>query len=236
MLSGRTLIRTFTAPLLDVLFPPACLSCKTLLSAQEKYVCSSCWATLERITSDHPLYGETRNKLLAEGAVSELYSCYLFHTEGVFQQLAHAMKYEGFVSIGLLFGREIGAALNEKQERADALIPIPLHKRKIRERGYNQAELIARGISDVTAIPVRTDLVRRTRYTQTQTKLHRDERKKNMEKAFEVPSELRAFAQDKRCILVDDVITTGATIHSCASELLQAGAASVIAVSAALAE
>jgi ComF family protein len=118
----------------------------------------------------------------------------------------------------------------------DYLVPIPLHRRKLRERGYNQAELIASGMSEVTGIPVRTDLVRRKKFTQTQTMLSLEERKKNMDDAFEeVPVAIRNL-ENNTCILVDDVITTGSTIISCARELRAAGASRTIAASSALAE
>jgi ComF family protein len=118
----------------------------------------------------------------------------------------------------------------------DYLVPIPLHRRKLRERGYNQAELIAGGMCEVTGIPVRSDLVRRMKFTQTQTMLSLEERKKNMDDAFEVrASELRQI-KGKTVILIDDIITTGATIESCGRELRQAGATKIIAASSALAQ
>jgi ComF family protein len=117
----------------------------------------------------------------------------------------------------------------------DYLVPIPLHRRKLRERGYNQAELIACGMSEVTGIPVRTDLVRREKFTQTQTMLSLEERKKNMDDAFEVVPVATRNLENKTCILVDDVITTGSTILSCARELRDAGASRIIAASSALA-
>jgi ComF family protein len=174
--------------------------------------------------------------LLETGVVADLVSCFVFHADGAFQHMAHAMKYDGFVSIGYLFGHEIGQAMKQRGVEADLLIPIPLHKRKMRERGYNQAELIARGIAEETGIPVRTDVVYRTRYTETQTKLHIDDRKKNVEDAFAVTQHAAAVLGGARCVLVDDVITTGATIVSCAGTLLEAGAQSVLAASIALAE
>jgi ComF family protein len=118
----------------------------------------------------------------------------------------------------------------------DYLVPIPLHRRKLRERGYNQAELIADGMSEVAGIPVRTDLVRRKKVTQTQTMLSLEERKKNMDDAFEVVPVAIRNLENKTCILVDDVITTGSTIISCARELRAAGASRTVAASSALAE
>lgn len=146
------------------------------------------------------------------------------------------MKYEGFEKLGVWLGRELGRAIQSTGLQADCLIPIPLHKRKFRERGYNQAELIARGTSEITGICVRSDIVRRWRFTDTQTKLNIEQRKKNMDDAFEVVPGKESAVHHMRCIIVDDVITTGATIQSCAGELHAAGASRVIAASLALAK
>lgn len=170
------------------------------------------------------------------GSVSDLVSCFLFQTEGVIQLLAHAMKYEGFEQLGVWLGRELGKRIQESNIRADYLIPIPLHRRKFRERGYNQAEIIARGVSDITQIPVRVDLVQRCRFTETQTKLNLEQRQKNVEDAFELVRVNENVLSGKVFLLVDDVITTGATLSSCAGELVAGGASKVIAASLALAQ
>ncbi|HCA78588.1 MAG TPA: hypothetical protein DEP53_02525, partial [Bacteroidetes bacterium] len=115
----------------------------------------------------------------------------------------------------------------------DAVVPVPLHKRKLRERGFNQSLLIARGISGVLGIPVRADLVRRTRWTQTQTALSKEERKQNVEDAFECGE---TNLQGLCVIVVDDVITTGATIEAVARALEASKAKTVIAASAAIAQ
>ncbi len=232
----RHLARTFTDPLLDFLFPRVCFNCQQLLPEGTKYVCEPCWKSIERVHEEHPLFLETKVKLLETGSVSDLVSCFLFQTEGVIQLLAHAMKYEGFEQLGVWLGRELGKRIQESNIRADYLIPIPLHRRKFRERGYNQAEIIARGVSDITQIPVRVDLVQRCRFTETQTKLNLEQRQKNVEDAFEVVHAKEGEMRGKICIIVDDVITTGATLSSCAGELRAVGASEVIAASLALAQ
>lgn len=234
--SAKRLVSSWAAYLLDFIFPRVCLNCQQLLSDSQRYVCSSCWEAIERVHTQHPLYCETKEKLLASGVVNDLVSCFVFQTEGAFQRLAHAMKYEGFERLGVWLGRELGRTIQSAGLQADYLIPVPLHKRKFRERGYNQAELIARGVAEVTGMPVRTDVVRRRRFTETQTKLDLEQRKKNMEDAFEVVSERKDAVHGKSWMIVDDVITTGATIQSCAGELSATGASRVIAVSLALAK
>ncbi|MGH2567188.1 MAG: ComF family protein [Bacteroidota bacterium] len=230
------LARSLSAPLFDFIFPRACLNCQQLLNDGQRYVCVPCWDAIERVHPQHPLFSDTKEKLLASGTVSDLVSCFVFQTEGTFQRLAHAMKYEGFERLGVWLGRELGKIVEAQAVHADFLIPIPLHRRKFRERGYNQAEIIARGVSEVMSIPVRSDVVRRWRFTETQTKLNIDQRQNNMEDAFEIIPGKEKEVDGKICMIVDDVITTGATIHSCAAELISAGASQVIAASLALAQ
>jgi ComF family protein len=232
----KSAYRVFVTPFLDFVFPPVCVCCNELLSDSSQRVCEKCWDSIQRVTRDHPLYLETRSKLTESGVVDELVSHFVFEKEGAFQHVAHALKYGGYESVGLELGRRVGRTMNDWGITADGLIPIPLHKAKERERGYNQSDLIARGISTSTGIPVRTDLVHRRKYTQTQTQLSLEQRRVNMEDAFEIHRSSRPDVEGKTFILVDDVITTGATINSCARELKSAGASTVIAASAALAQ
>ena len=147
--------------------------------------------------------------------------------------IAHALKYSGVRQVGLELGRRLGYLLREERICADLLVPVPLHKRKIRERGFNQSYLIARGIAEVLGIPVRTDIVHRCKWTQSQTALSKDERKQNVANAFRGG---RAGVSELRILVVDDVITTGATVEAVGAALKRSGAKYVIAVSAALAE
>ena len=169
-------------------------------------------------------------------ALAILFSCFVFKKDCPFQHIAHALKYKEYKSIGIDLGNRIGRAMNKWNVKADILIPVPLHRIKYRERGYNQSDFIASGISSVVGKPVVLNALRRTRYTQTQTKLNIEERQKNMEYAFELVPHSSKILSGKKCLLVDDIITTGATTNSCAKVILSAGAVKIIAASAALAE
>ena len=170
---------------------------------------------------------------MASGTIADLVSLFVFEKEGPFQAIVHALKYSGIQQVGVELGRRLGSALQEEKIHADAVVPVPLHKRKLRERGFNQSLLIARGVSEVLGIPVRADLVRRCRWTQTQTALSKEERKQNVEDAFECGE---ASLEGKCIIVVDDVITTGATIEAVASALQASNVKTVIAASAAIAQ
>lgn len=230
------LSRSIVRPLLDFIYPPTCVSCGNLLTPDVEHICTNCWDSIIRVTRAHELYLETKGKLLSSGHITDLASAFVFEKEGAFQRIAHSMKYEGMPSLGSKLGNRIGEVLQEWNLSADCIIPIPLHKRKLRERGYNQAEYIARGVSETSGIPYYNDLVKRRKDTQSQTTLNIDERRENVHAAFEIAAGKLDYIKDKKLIVVDDVITTGATIVSCAQELRLAGAASVIAVSVALAQ
>lgn len=175
-------------------------------------------------------------KLLSDGIISDLVACFVFEKEGSFQHIIHALKYKEYKSIGLDLGMCIAKVLKELNLEVDILIPVPLHRIKYRERGYNQSEFIARGIASIIDKPIVSNAVRRIRYTQTQTNLNIEERHKNLENAFELTPHSSVILSRKKCLLVDDVITTGATTNSCAQTILSAGSAEIIAAAAALAE
>ena len=231
-----TIAQSIINPLIDFIYPPVCISCNTPLPNGSQKICRNCWGAIPALTKDHSLYQETRNKLLAEGCIDDLISCYVFEREGPFQHIAHALKYQEYRSFGVELGKQIGGLVRDWDVEIDIIIPIPLHRIKHRERGYNQSEFVAQGIASTICKPMIVDAVRRIRHTQSQTKLNLEERYKNMKNAFEIlPGASKKFF-GKTCLLVDDVITSGATINSCASEMLATGAKSCIAASAALAK
>lgn len=232
----RTLPYRLISPFLDFLYPPVCIACNTPLQDSSQKVCADCWDAIPRVTRLLPLYQQTRTKLLGEGYISDLVSCFVFEKEGPFQHIVHALKYKEYRSLGIDLGMCIGKTIKEYHLEFDILIPVPLHRLKYRERGYNQSEFIARGIASVVNKPVILNAVRRIRNTQTQTKLNSHERRKNMERAFEFIPRSSYILSGKTCLLVDDVITTGATTNACAQELSSAGVEKIIAASAALAE
>ncbi|HVN47328.1 MAG TPA: ComF family protein [Bacteroidota bacterium] len=229
-----TFLRHTAIPLLDFIYPPSCLICRRPPEDHSQKVCASCWQSIQQLSLHHPLYLETRQKLLCDHYIQDLVSCYLFEKEGAFQHIAHALKYQEFKSLGIELGKQIGHTMQRRNIDADVIIPVPLHKRKYRERGYNQAEYLAKGIALVFDKPILSSVLQRKRYTQTQTKLSAEERCNNMQGAFVILD--TNIINGKICLLVDDVITTGATINACAKELIHGGASKIIAASSALAQ
>ncbi len=230
------LVRAVLQSAADVLYPPVCIVCGSLLPEYASPVCAGCWDSMTAVSDDSPLFRETRDRLRTDGHVDDLVSCVIFEKGGAFQQIAHAIKYQSMETLAVDLGRRLGVRILGRGIRADIVVPVPLHRVKLRERGYNQSERIARGIAEVCGWRVIPDAVLRTRYTGTQTALGVEERRRNVHDAFRCLPDCRTDIRGQRCLLVDDVITTGATTTSCARALREAGAATVIAASIALAQ
>ena len=237
-LSLSALLRAVAAPARDFVFPPLCFSCNARLTDTESRLCSSCWQSIEHVDANDETVLILRDRFSAEGFIDEFYSCYYFEESGVFQHLVHSLKYNAITLFGVELGKHIGVMLNENVDvhSIDGIVPIPLHKLKQRERGYNQSEFLCKGISSIIQRPVVSTLVTRLKNTVSQTHLTADERKKNVGDAFDIRGQKRDGVKGKTFLIVDDVITTGSTIQSLAKLLKDAGAGKVIAASAALAK
>jgi ComF family protein len=232
----KSLFRDILRHLRDFIYPPVCFICHEALNPDDDRICQSCWGKCPVIDRDHSTYQSLRAKFDDGGSISDFMSCFLFEKEGVFQEIVHLLKYRGMKTVGVQLGTKIGEKMREEGfPCADYLIPVPLHRRKKRERGYNQSECICKGISRVTGIPVNASLIRRIKDTQSQTQLNLEQRKENVSDAFQIDPCYLPLIQDNIFILVDDVMTTGATIQECARVLLQFKAKKVFAASAALA-
>jgi len=147
---------------------------------------------------------------------------FYFTKESLMQHLMHQFKYRGNRELGLQFGRMMGNALKLSNRFHDinALVPLPLFPAKEKKRGYNQATVLCEGISEILKLPVLTNIITRPRHTETQTQKGRIERWKNIEGKFQLKDSVSI--QNKHLLLVDDVITTGATLEACGHELLLA--------------
>ena len=199
--------------MLDLLLPPACLACGVRTPGPEALLCPACAALLDEADAD-----ALRAEILADAALDDAVARFRYRPDGPLAPVLHALKYGQRPRYGRLLGRSL-AALDLAP--ADALVPMPLHRARYLERGYNQAEEIAHGLAEVADLPVRTDLLARLVFTDTQTKRTRHDRAANVAHAFDAASD----ADGKRLWVVDDVLTTGATSRAAADALKAAGAA-----------
>ncbi len=193
---------------------------------------------MRRVQPDERLYRRAIEHLTAEETILGLVSAFVFEEKGTLQLLIHQLKYSGMRGVGEELGKEVGRLLQASLPGVhfDGVVPVPLHRVKQRERGYNQSVCIAQGIRSVTGIPVAGSILLRGRYTETQTKLDAEQRKENVRDAFILAPGRKSAIRGKTYLLVDDVITTGATIVSCARVLASEGAGKLYAASIALAE
>jgi ComF family protein len=197
-----------------------CFGCGSVLNKSELAVCQTCKAEMPRTN----FIDKSDNKVaeLFWGLVHFSYASALFYfqKDARLQRLMHALKYHGQHEIGVILGNLAGKEiLNSTWSELDYIIPIPLHPNKFKKRGYNQSEKIGEGISQRLMKPMLTDLLLRSVNTDTQTKKNKSERRENMQNVFEL-SEHEKY-RGKHFLLVDDVLTTGATMESAANVLLQ---------------
>ncbi len=212
---------------IHLLYPPCCLCCQTVLEPHEKHVCLACITQFPRTYFEripmNTVEQVFRGRLLLEAATALWY----FYPESKTQTLMHALKYHDSIDAGLYMGKLLGQSILEAERfpKPDLLIPVPLHSKKLRKRGYNQAEIIAKGIEKVLHIPVNTTALQRVAFNESQTKKGRFARWQNVETIFKAikPSEV----EDKCVLLVDDVVTTGATLEACGKQLQESGVSSL---------
>ena len=227
-----SLVVRLLEPLFQLVYPPTCLSCERYLPDTESKICPECCSKIRRLTLDDELYREKLGQLIAKGNISGFASVFHFEKDGVLQALIHQLKYREMTSVGMELGKFVSESLSTMLERIsfDALVPVPLHPARERERGYNQSEVICRGMGKAIGIPT-CRMLKRVRHTKTQTKLDAHERKENVAEAFAVNHRYARRVPHGTFLLVDDIITTGATVDECARVLKQHGAAKIFAAS-----
>jgi ComF family protein len=201
-------------------FPSTCIICGNRLPDHRIVLCFPCEIRMPRSGLGDPQLNPVSR--IFWGRVPVKAGTSLFHLEkgSAYRVLLHDLKYRDNRRAGFYLGRLLGLAVKQAfLSDCDLLIPVPLHRKKLNQRGYNQSELIARGVSEVTGIPLGSHLIRRTRHQRSQTQMSRQERFENMASAFalcEDPPDLNG----RKILIIDDVVTTGATLEACSQVLI----------------
>lgn len=220
----------------DVIVPPCCVACRTPI-ASHHLLCATCWREVRFIRPPLcdvlgiPLPFDTGERMLSAAAVASP-PAYdraraVAHFSGSMRTLVHQLKYADRHDGRALFGRWLAEAGRELLAGADLIVPVPLTRWRLLSRRFNQAAILAREVSRQTGIPADPLLLQRTRFARSQVGLTHDQRRRNVAGAFKVPGARRHRVVGRNVLLVDDVITTGATAEACARALKRAGAARV---------
>lgn len=206
------MIRLALNDLLHLIYPEECVCCGRELSVNDETICSFCSTDIALTNFDQFQEPSPMDKLFwGRVDVDKTYAHLFFEKQSGVQNILFSLKYKYQKSLGIHFGKEIGKKIKPWISNKSVLVPVPLHHRKKFIRGYNQSELLAHGISEETLLTIEKNLIKRNRFTETQTKKSRFERWDNLQNAFTVNTKAPKF---NHVIIVDDVITTGSTIEN----------------------
>lgn len=207
--------------LLHLFFPPTCAGCQSILISNENVICTKCRheipLTLHHLNPENEAFKKFYGRIAVEHVSALLY----FHKKGIVQELIHQLKYKGQEAIGTVLGEWYAEELNKIRllQTVDEIIPVPLHPKKFRERGYNQVTQFGEALAKSFHIRVNPSILFRKVYSKTQSQKNRVGRTEGIDVIFEVLFTERDH--NKHFLLVDDVITTGATLEACAKALLK---------------
>jgi ComF family protein len=216
-------LATYWYDFVDLLFPRCCEACEKALVGSEVILCTNCRATLPRMQTDSALKMSLQSKFIGYPEVKGVYAFLIFTKKGKVQTLLHALKYKGRPEIGVLLGTMMAQEMPKDVylPATGLIVSVPLHRKRLKERGYNQSDTLAEGLAAVMGTPWSGTLLVRTRYTKSQTGKTKIERHDNVKGIFEVSDAQQV--QGRSIILVDDVLTTGATLEACLEALIDAG-------------
>ncbi len=234
-------LKQLTNDLTGFVFPPYCAVCEVPLRPNEKVICETCYQSIRFIDCHFCSHcGRPLNKTASRCKKCRDHKLNLTRIRALgayddsLSSIIHLLKYGQKPSLAERLGRMMGVVVTADPilSTAALAIPVPLHPVRRRERGYNQSELLARALADSVGLPLVTNALARKKNTKSQTNLTSEERSTNVAAAFEVKHP--DILKDKRILLVDDVMTSGSTLHSCAEALLRGGAQEVYGITCAV--
>jgi len=231
--------------LINLILPPICYICRRRLKNEEDIICNDCYSRVRLIS---PPYCERCERPLPTPDIKVCNTCIIephpcsyirgiSPYDGITEHLIILLKYNGKRGTAKILGRLMTQVISNEEiyRNCEVIVPVPLHPTRIRERGYNQAELLGKELSVELNIPLISDALVRVRATPSQTKLSPEERIKNVKDAFAVNKRRAELINGKIVLLVDDVLTTGATLNECARTLLKGDIKEVLGIVSAIA-
>jgi len=228
-------VRAALRATLDLALPPLCPACRE--PVEGRGLRPACWSKLSFITRPYcerlgiPFVYDPGPGILSMEAIADPPAYHRARAavrfDDISRALVHALKYSDRLDLAPMMGRWISHAGRELLTEADALVPVPLHWRRLWARRFNQSAMLAAAVSAQSGVPIAGAALKRVKPTAQQVGLSRSERAQNVQGAFRVPAEGKAAVAGRRLIVIDDVLTSGATVDGCARALLRAGAANV---------
>ncbi|MDR1974540.1 MAG: ComF family protein [Bacteroidales bacterium] len=215
----------------DLIYPNCCTGCNKILGRGEDSLCAECLLQLPLTGFEKEWLNPVSNELFGRVPLKEASAIFYFTQGGILQKMLHTLKYSGGSHIGAFLGKKAGKILAAcgRYDKVDCIVPVPVNTRKEKLRGYNQAKVIAEGLLAHFNRPILENILIKPESGDSQTRKNRYERYENMLDGFSL-SENIALLENKHILLVDDVVTTGATVERCAKELLKIANVSVSVV------
>ncbi len=212
----NTLLTDFIA----LLYPEICIGCGNVLKQSEHLICIACSLDMPRTYYEKHRNTPIEKLFWYKTDIHEATSAYFFTKKSRIQQMVHSFKYRGNKDAAFVLGEKMGIILKESPRfnQLDCIIPVPLHPKKMKIRGYNQAEILAQGVSSVLDIPLELNTLKRKNHNNTQTNKGLFNRWTNVNSIFCIENPQKIA--NKHVLLIDDVITSGSTIEACAQQVL----------------
>lgn len=205
----------------SLFFPDYCLGCSGSLVRGEHMICSACMLEMPQTNYHYTYENPLRLRMSGRIPIVHALGFFKFTKNGRIQHILHALKYKNEPEVGVMLGKVYGQKLKERSLLFDLIVPVPLHPSRKRKRGYNQSAKFAQGLGEILAIPYSDEIIARGVKTSTQTRKSKLKRWENVSDVFVIrnPEPIRS----KHVLLVDDVVTTGATLEACATVLTNNG-------------
>lgn len=205
--------------MMNALLPVRCAGCgKEITYISRQWLCYDCLSSLPatdyHLVELNPMF----QLFMHHQEVKFATACYFFHHQGILQRIIHQIKYHHHQQLGTYMGERMAWMLQRQLVTVDYILPVPLHPRKQRQRGFNQAALLADAMGSCLQIPVVHHLLKRKLFTESQTRKNRQARQENVQQAFQLHANTDIFT-GKHLLLIDDVVTTGATLNACVDTL-----------------
>ncbi len=218
MMTKTSVNKWWLTGLFDLFYPKNCVSCGTHLIGEEIEICKNCLTRLPRTKFEiNPTDNAMCSLLWGRCKIECAFALFFYRKGERVQKLLHEIKYKGNKNLGVTLGKQLAQTILDSETTFDYIIPIPLHHKKYSQRGFNQSEVIAEGMSQKLGIPLNLTAIYRNVYTNTQTRKGRFERWQNVESIFSL-NQYEDLA-NKHVLVIDDVITTGSTIEACVNTL-----------------